>query len=78
LRLRAKDIAGWERQFKVELWVNGKHICDHKVDFRIHHNDGTFELLEAKGLETRDWKIVRKLLEATYLQEHPDTIYTVG
>lgn len=76
-RLKAKDIKAWERQFKVEIWINGMWILNHKIDFRIENNDGSFELVECKGMETIDWRIRKKLLEAVWLPEHPDHTYTV-
>lgn len=82
LRKKGKDILGYDRQYKVEIW-----ICDssgapkikvsHKVDFRIHHKDGSFELCEAKGIETADYKWRRRLLEDIWLPDHPDYTYTV-
>jgi len=77
MRLKAGDIKNWERQFKVEIWINGMWILNHKIDFRIEHNDGAFELVETKGMETKDWRLRRKLLEAVWLPEHPDHTYTV-
>ena len=82
LRKKAKDIKDYERQFKVVMWA---HLSDgtpafkvqHKVDFRIHHNDGSYELLEAKGVETADYKMRRKFLEQLWLPEHLDHTYTV-
>ena len=82
LRKRAKDIKDYDSQFKVEMWAydkNGKPAMkkNHKVDFRIHHNDGSYELLEAKGAETQDYKDRRKWLETFWLPDNPDHIYTV-
>lgn len=84
LRLAAGEIKDWERQFKIECVPYNKHgepllmlKVTHKVDFRIHHNDGSFELLEAKGLELADYKKRRKWLEHVWLPEHPDHTYTV-
>lgn len=83
LRLKAKDIAGWDRQYVCTIMAYryqhtpAAYTQKHRVDFRIHHNDGTFELVEVKGVETRDWKMTRKLLEALWLPEHPDHRYTV-
>lgn len=77
LRKRAKDIKEWERQYPIKLEVNGYHICTTKVDFLIHHNDGLKELLEVKGFETRDYKLIKKLIEAIFIHEHPNWIYTV-
>ena len=82
LRKKVGDIAGWERQYKIECWAytsDGDRAfkVTHKVDFRIHHNDGSYELTEAKGVETIDYKWRRKFLEHIWLKEHPDHIYTV-
>ncbi|MBZ5618488.1 MAG: hypothetical protein LAQ69_07160 [Acidobacteriia bacterium] len=50
---------------------------DPAVDFPVEHNDGSFELVETKGFETRDWKMPRDEIEVLWLPEHPDYIYTV-
>lgn len=77
IQKRAGLIKDWERQYKVEVYYNGRQLMSHKVDFRIHHNDGSFELLETKGVETPDYKWRRKLLEFMWLPDHPDHTYTV-
>jgi len=77
LRKKAKDITDWERQFKISLDVNGYHLCNYFCDFRIHHNDGSFELVETKGIETEVYRLKRKLLEALWLPENLDHTYTV-
>lgn len=81
-RKLAKDIKDYECQFKVIMEIynqHGKkvHEVSHKVDFRILHNDGSYELLEAKGVETSDYKFRRKLLEKLWLPEHLDHTYSV-
>ena len=82
LRKKGKDILDYDTQFKVEMWAydqNGKQAMkvSHKVDFRIHHKDGTFELCEAKGVETSDYQMRRRWLETFWLPFHPDYTYTV-
>jgi len=82
LRLKAGDIQAVEPQYKVEMWCyreNGLPAfkVSHKVDFRITHNDGSYELIEAKGVETPDYKWRRKFLENIWLPDNPDHIYTV-
>lgn len=76
------DIKDYDSQYRVECWsyrADGSKafVVKHKVDFRIHHNDGSFELLEAKGVETSDYRWRRKCLEELWLPEHKDHIYTV-
>lgn len=82
LRVAAKDIKDYDRQFKVEFVVfkadgSPYRLGSHKIDFRIHHNDGSFELYEAKGVETADYKKRRKWLEDLWLPENLDHTYSV-
>jgi hypothetical protein len=79
LRERAKDIKSWERQVKLDLKVNGEHITNYYIDFIIHHNDGSREFTEVKGLEMEVWKLKWRILEATFedFKEHPDDRLTV-
>lgn len=82
LRLQAGDIKAIERQFKVEIWCyreDGTKAfkVNHKIDFRVTNNDGSYELIEAKGLELPDYLWRRKFLENIWLPEHLDHTYTV-
>lgn len=82
LRKKGKDILDYDSQYKVVIEIYNKHgkkvhEVNHKVDFRIHHKDKSYELLEAKGVETMDYRFRRKLLEKIWLPEHPDHTYTV-
>lgn len=82
LRVKGKEILGWEPQYKVEMWAYNCHgdavmKKTHKVDFRVHELDGTFTLLEAKGVETQDWRDRRHWLEKFWLPEHLDHVYQV-
>lgn len=82
LRVRAGDIIKWEAQFKCEIWAYNRHgekacMVSHKVDFRTHNNDGSFTLLEAKGVETADYKMRRKFLLSLWLPENDDHDYVV-
>jgi hypothetical protein len=76
------EIIDYDCQYKVEMWAytkDGKPAIklSHKIDFRVHHHDGTFELLEAKGIETADYKMRRNFLLNLWLPEHLDHYYTV-
>lgn len=62
----AGEIKDFEEQKNLRLEVNGYWICDYKIDFVIHHNDGTTEYLECKGLALPAWKLKWKLFEALY------------
>lgn len=71
--LHQMKIASWSGQEKLIIDVNGLHICDAIVDFRVVHSDGTIEYVEVKGYATDVWKLKRKLIAAV----HPDIKYTV-
>jgi hypothetical protein len=82
LLLKAKRIKAWDRQFKVEIYAktlqgDKVHVCDHKIDFRVYELDGSYTLIEAKGVETSDYKWRRKMLELFWLPEHLDHAYQV-
>lgn len=61
---KAGDIQDFESHVRLPLEVNGFHICDYYIDFVVHHNDGTKEFLETKGLKTPVWALKWKILEA--------------
>ena len=58
-------VSSWERQFKIDLRVNGYHIVNYIMDFVCFMPDGSIELREYKGYQTADWKVKWLLLEAT-------------
>ena len=79
---KAGEIKDWERQFKVEMWaynIHGEPVLkkSHKVDFRVHHHDGTYTLIEAKGVETQDYRDRRNWLTKLWLPENLDHEYEV-
>lgn len=81
-RKLVRDIKDYDTQYRVECWAyrgdgTKAFVVRHKVDFRIHHNDGSFELYEAKGVETTDYKWRRRCLEELWLPFHKDHVYTV-
>ncbi len=63
---KAGEIKDWERQVKISLDVNGFHIANYYVDFKIYHNDGSVEFAEVKGFATETWRLKWKLFEALY------------
>jgi len=76
-RLITKDIAGIDRQVKIDLIAYGEHITNYFIDFIITHNDGHREYIEAKGIETDSWKLKFKMLEAKLKHEEPDAELTL-
>lgn len=57
-------IKGYKPQFTMSLVVNGIKITTYRIDFLVERCDGTIELHEVKGAETRDWLIKWKLAQA--------------
>lgn len=66
---QAGEIKEITPQFKIALKVNGVHICNYFMDFRVMLVDGTIEYHEVKGYATQLWRMKWRLLEAT-IQEH--------
>lgn len=66
LEKRAGLILDFERQVQIDLVVNGKKICAHRVDFYVTLPGGMKEVREVKGFETNEWNIKRKLFEALF------------
>lgn len=71
LRVKAKDIKGYDKQINLDLMVNGYVVCQYRIDFIVYHNDGMIEYVETKGYPTREWKLKWKLFEALYTPEIP-------
>lgn len=77
---KAGKIKGWDRQFPVDVYPEGKHLFTTKVDFRVHALDGSYELHEVKGWITEkqpDYKLKRKCIELYWLPKHPEYQYIV-
>lgn len=82
LRLRAGDIAGYDKQFTLRVDIhapNGERVAtkSHKVDFCVHELDNSFTLLEAKGVHTVDYQWRRDVVVAIWRELHPEYEYEV-
>lgn len=76
-RLKAKDIKSWTRQVKIDLKVNGQHICNYYVDFKVIHNDNSVEYVEVKGFATPEWQLKWRLFEALISEIDKGAVLTV-
>jgi hypothetical protein len=74
---KAGDIKDWQRQVKIDLKTNGKHITSYFIDFIVEHLDGTKELVEYKGFRTYHWQIKYRLLEAQLQDIYPGAKLTL-
>lgn len=62
--IKAGEIQSWTRQVKIDLKVNGKHICNYYCDFRVINKTGGIEYHEVKGLVLPIFQIKWSLLQA--------------
>ncbi|WJR66976.1 DUF1064 domain-containing protein [Neorhizobium sp. CSC1952] len=65
---RTGRISGFERQRKFNLIVNGKIIGSYRADFAFidHDQDSRFRVVDVKGVITRDFRRVQKIIKAAY------------
>jgi hypothetical protein len=65
---KAGRISGFERQRKFELIVNGEIIGTYRADFAFidHDQDGRLRVIDVKGVITRDFRRVKKIIKAIY------------
>lgn len=61
----AGEILDWIPQYKIDLRVNGKHIVNYYMDFKVITKHGAVEFHETKGAETDTWRMKWLILEAT-------------
>jgi len=66
LYIKAKEVDRWQRQVKFSVDVNGKHICNYFLDFKVWWSDGSITFEDVKGVETPVFKLKKKLVEAIY------------
>lgn len=69
--LRRKQIIGYNRQVAIDLYGENKtRICSYKLDYVVHHLDGSLEYVEVKGFQTNTWRIKWKLAK-DWLKSQP-------
>jgi len=74
LRVKAADLAEYKTQVTFPLHgKDGKHVCNHRVDFLLTDFDGKQEVHEFKGFSTDLWKLKKALFE----HEYPEIPYIV-
>lgn len=71
LRIKAKDIKGFDRQVNLDLIVNNYIVSTYRIDFNVYHNDGIKEYVECKGYPMDVWKNKWELFEVLY-SDKPD------
>lgn len=71
-RKRAGEIKEIIPQYKIDLRVNGKHICNYYMDFKLIMADDSVEFHEVKGFEADLWKMKWRITEATLHEIEPN------
>lgn len=72
LRLKAKDIIRYERQpifvLQPAYKKDGRMIREIRyiADFKVFYPDGLIEIIDCKGMKTRDYLIKKKMFEYRY------------
>lgn len=61
-RKQAGEITEIKPQVKIDIKVNGVHICNYYCDFRVVLKDGTVQYHEVKGMELPLWQMKWKLV----------------
>ena len=76
-RIKAGELKSYERQVKIDLTVNGVHICNYYADFIVTDRHGAKELHEYKGLRLPLFDLKWKLLQALKDELFPEGIELV-
>lgn len=66
VRKKLGEILEYENQYKIDISINGIHICNYFIDFRVTMADGTYEYHEVKGFETDLWRLKWLLTQAVF------------
>lgn len=70
-RMKAGEIKEVIPQFKIDLRVNGRHIANYYVDFKVIMADDSVQFHEVKGMVLPLWQMKWALLEATIDEVEP-------
>lgn len=71
LRKKAGEIKLIIPQYKLDIRVNGVHITNYIIDFKVILINDAVELHEFKGCETPEWKLKWKLTEVLLNEIEP-------
>lgn len=77
LRMKAGEFTAIEPQFRIKLYVylpdgTKADLFTYVCDFRCARPDGTYLLVEAKGVVTEVYRTKRKLLDLVWLPDHKE------
>lgn len=70
-RIKAGEIKEVIPQYKIDLRVNGVHIANYFVDFKVIMKDDSIQFHEVKGMVLPLWQMKWRILEATVNEIEP-------
>ena len=82
LRMKAGEFTEITPQYRIKLYVylpDGKKadLFTYVCDFRCTKPDGSYLLVESKGVETNVYRVKKRILDLVWLPDHPDYEYEV-
>ena len=72
-RIKAGEITEVIPQYKISIDLNGEHIANYYMDFKVVLSDGRIEMHEVKGMETPLWRMKWRLSKAL----NPDWVFVL-
>ena len=81
-RLKKGEFVEITPQYRIKLYVylpdnKPAYLFTYICDFKCQKTDGTFLLVEAKGIETSVFKVKKRILDLVWLPDHPEYEYEI-
>lgn len=76
-RMKAGEIKEIIPQFKIDIRVNGHHINNYFIDFKVINADESITFFEVKGMELEPWKTNWKLCMALKEEIEPNSEWLI-
>lgn len=82
LRMKSGEFVNIDAQYKISLYVylpdgSKADLFNYICDFRCERPDGSYLLVEAKGMETSVYRVKKRILDLVWLPDHLDYEYEV-
>ncbi len=82
LRMKAGEFTEIVPQYRIKLYVylpdgSKADLFTYVCDFRCEKPDGSYLLVESKGVESQVWRTKKKILDLVWLPDHKDYEYEV-
>lgn len=82
LRMKSGEFTDIMPQYKIQLYVylpdgSRADLFNYICDFRCERPDGTYLLVEAKGVETSVFRVKKRILDLVWLPDHLDYEYEI-